>query len=82
MFVLVYKTITPVEEALTRFIKHGLVLIKDIAVIIVSIAGATAQETKKKTILQPRDRFCPNCGQDIPFGARVCPYCKKDFEQA
>ncbi len=27
-----------------------------------------------------RDRYCPSCGREIPFDAKVCPYCKKDFE--
>jgi hypothetical protein len=27
------------------------------------------------------DRHCPNCGRPIPLDARICPYCKKDFEQ-
>lgn len=26
------------------------------------------------------DRYCPNCGRSIPFDARVCPFCNKDFE--
>lgn len=26
-------------------------------------------------------RICPNCGREIPFDARTCPYCSKNFEQ-
>ena len=26
------------------------------------------------------DRICTNCGRDIPFDARSCPYCRKKFE--
>ena len=26
-------------------------------------------------------RNCPECGRKIPFDARACPYCKKDFEE-
>jgi len=26
-------------------------------------------------------RICPNCGRSIPVDARICPYCKRDFEQ-
>ena len=26
------------------------------------------------------DRRCPNCGQGIPFDAKICPYCSKRFE--
>jgi protein-S-isoprenylcysteine O-methyltransferase Ste14 len=48
---------------------------------IVSIIGATEKDTQKKTVQQPRVRFCPACGRSIPFDARICPYCKKDFEQ-
>jgi rRNA maturation endonuclease Nob1 len=27
------------------------------------------------------DRRCLNCDRIIPKDARVCPYCKKDFER-
>ena len=27
------------------------------------------------------DRRCPDCGRVIPFDAKICPYCKKDFEE-
>lgn len=36
---------------------------------------------------QPRDtnthssRRCPECGRSIPFDAKRCPYCEKDFEK-
>ena len=26
-------------------------------------------------------RVCPNCSRSIPVDARICPYCKTDFEQ-
>ncbi len=26
------------------------------------------------------DRRCPNCGRVIPNDAKICPYCKKDFQ--
>ncbi len=26
-------------------------------------------------------RFCTDCGRSIPFDARFCPYCDKNFEQ-
>lgn len=38
------------------------------------------QKTKSSTD-KDRDRRCPSCGRIIPFDARVCPYCKKDFEE-
>lgn len=25
------------------------------------------------------ERFCPNCGRNIPKDARNCPYCSKKF---
>jgi len=25
------------------------------------------------------DRTCPNCGRNIPFDSRICPYCGKKF---
>ena len=34
---------------------------------------------QKKTVT---DCYCPNCGRSIPFDAKICPYCKKDFEQS
>lgn len=29
---------------------------------------------------QKPDRYCPGCGHNIPFDARICPYCSKKFE--
>ena len=29
---------------------------------------------------QQHVRRCPNCGRKIPFDARICPYCAKNFE--
>jgi hypothetical protein len=26
------------------------------------------------------NRRCPNCGRDIPFDSRICPYCGKKFD--
>lgn len=37
-----------------------------------------------KDIFQPsnkNNRRCPECGRIIPFDAKICPYCKKDFEE-
>jgi hypothetical protein len=36
-----------------------------------------------KTIQSPTSesaRYCTNCGRSIPFDARICPYCGKQFE--
>ena len=27
-----------------------------------------------------KDRYCPDCGRAIPFDAKVCPYCGKQFK--
>jgi CBS domain containing-hemolysin-like protein len=36
---------------------------------------------KNIPIQKPRevDRYCPNCGRNIPFDVQICPYCRKDF---
>jgi len=26
-------------------------------------------------------RYCPKCGREIPFDSKICPYCKKDFDE-
>lgn len=52
-----------------------------IAGLIVSVIGATSEGMQKKPMQQSRARYCPNCGRSIPFDAKICPYCKKDFEQ-
>ena len=41
---------------------------------------ADKQEKKELRSTKP-DRHCPNCGRGIPFDAKRCPYCKKDFEE-
>ena len=28
-----------------------------------------------------KQRFCVNCGRNIPFDAVICPYCKYDYEK-
>ena len=46
------------------------------------IVGIVIPEEKIK-IFQPeleKKRYCPNCGRQIPFDAKVCPYCAKKFE--
>ena len=34
----------------------------------------------KKDTHFDKDRMCTNCGRKIPFDARICPYCSKNFE--
>lgn len=29
---------------------------------------------------QPSERYCPECGRNIPFDAQVCPYCAATLE--
>lgn len=54
--------------------------------IILIIAGifdyykAKEKEEKIKKSEKTKDRYCPNCGRNIPFDARMCPYCGKKFE--
>jgi len=40
-------------------------------------AGSSPQATTQSSA---SDRRCPNCGRVIPNDAKVCPYCKKDFQ--
>ncbi|MCK5261165.1 MAG: hypothetical protein KAJ44_03215 [Thermoplasmatales archaeon] len=43
-----------------------------------AIIGSVMEDenTDKKRV----DRRCPNCGREIPFDAKICPYCKREFE--
>jgi uncharacterized membrane protein YhaH (DUF805 family) len=36
---------------------------------------------KKAAGSEKKDRICPSCGRTIPFDAKVCPYCGKNFEE-
>lgn len=36
---------------------------------------------KKAAGKEQKDRICPSCGRTIPFDAKVCPYCGKNFEE-
>ena len=40
-------------------------------------------DKKEKQDIQPpkQDRYCPSCGRSIPFDAKRCPYCSKDFDE-
>jgi uncharacterized membrane protein len=39
-----------------------------------------SKNKQKKQDMSP-DPQCPNCGRPIPSDAKICPYCKKDFEK-
>jgi len=36
---------------------------------------------EKLKMMKKTDRRCPNCNRLIPEDARICPYCKKNFEK-
>jgi|GEM_PF-3917852 len=38
------------------------------------------QQTKPSSEPTYSSRHCPECGRSIPFDAKRCPYCEKDFE--
>lgn len=38
-----------------------------------------SQKSKEVSIRTGQDRFCPNCGADIPEGADHCEYCETKF---
>lgn len=42
-------------------------------------AGLWIFSKKDKKIKPHADRHCPNCGRDIPFESKLCPYCGKKF---
>jgi len=40
----------------------------------------TGMDKPKSTTTKHEYRFCPNCGREIPFDAKICPYCGNDFQ--
>ena len=46
--------------------------------IIFIIGFIISEGTKLEKITQ--NRFCVDCGRAIPFDARLCPYCGKNYE--
>ena len=38
------------------------------------------QSTSTQEVSYHPQRYCPNCGRNIPFDAKICPYCGKNFE--
>jgi len=48
----------------------------------IGIVGAVVGEKKDIILQKPMiNRYCPKCGQVIPFNAVICPFCKHDFEE-
>ena len=41
---------------------------------------ARISKGKQKTLAEEQNIICPNCSREIPFDAKVCPYCQYDFE--
>lgn len=63
----------------------GIIILIVLIFIILAILG-TSKNTKKmaeqmESQSKKSDRYCPACGRGIPFDAKRCPYCKKDFEE-
>ena len=48
--------------------------------LIVGIILPESTSRSEPPMHQAHERRCPACGRVIPFDAKVCPYCKKDFE--
>ena len=46
------------------------------------IFAVKLEKDKKKPSEKTKDRYCPNCGRNIPFNTNICPYCKHDFEES
>ena len=46
---------------------------------IAAVAGFVAKNNKDAVPVK-NERFCPKCSRVIPFDARICPFCKEDFE--
>jgi uncharacterized membrane protein len=47
--------------------------------IVLIILGIVIRYCKKTNVFSKRN--CPKCGRKIQFEARVCPFCKTDFEE-
>ncbi len=39
---------------------------------------ARVSKGKQKTLTEQQNIICPNCDHEIPFDAKVCPYCQYD----
>ena len=56
------------------------VILGIIGVVAVAYGFTSKNEKDKGVNSRINERFCTKCGRVIPFDARICPYCKKDFE--
>jgi len=54
-----------------------------VGIVLLIVGLVTPGEKKETQIVQPpsrqSDRYCPDCGRNIPFDANMCPYCGKKF---
>jgi uncharacterized membrane protein len=69
-----------VQDAIARgniFRIIGMIVL--IVGITATIIGVNSKDKGRKTLQQVKNRYCPSCDRTIPFDARICPYCKKDF---
>lgn len=68
------------DEAISTFgTMGGLGFILLFVGIPVAIIGAVMKSKEQKT--NTSERYCTSCGRSIPFDAKICPYCGKNFEQ-
>lgn len=62
----------------------GIVIFIVLIFIILAIIGTSSNTKKMAKNMESQsdryDRYCPGCGRDIPFDAKRCPYCSKNFE--
>ena len=51
--------------------------------LILLIVGAVLPEKERhyQDIKSEGIRYCTDCGKQIPFDAKFCPYCNKKFEE-
>ena len=47
---------------------------------LVAVVAGFVYKDYKDVNSKINERFCPKCGRVIPFDARICPYCRTDFE--
>ena len=47
------------------------------------LAYSSKKDSERKRLMetQGRDRYCPECGREIPWDANVCPYCEMKFSK-
>jgi hypothetical protein len=50
-----------------------------IAIILWRLSGKKTVEIRTVEKSTKTGRYCPACGREIPFDAKICPYCGKNF---